>query len=100
MTSDITTCIPNKFTLVIRNTIVYLTVVLDAEEINTGSIPLCAWSRLIMLVFLLSSNRVLSKLSTGIVLGLGLCFLGMRFSSEDDENLSTLTRVHRLRESK
>ena len=99
MTSDITTCIPNKFTLVIRNTIVYLTVVLDAEEINTGSIPLCAWSRLIMLVFLLS-NRVLSKLSTGIVLGLGLCFLGMRFSSEDDENLSTLTRVHRLRESK
>ena len=99
MTLDITTCIPNKFTLVIRNTIVYLTVVLDAEEINTGSIPLCAWSRLIMLVFLLS-NRVLSKLSTGIVLGLGLCFLGMRFSSEDDENLSTLTRVHRLRESK
>ena len=99
MTSDITTCIPNKFTLVIRNTLVYLTVVLDAEEINTGSIPLCAWSRLIMLVFLLS-NRVLSKLSTGIVLGLGLCFLGMRFSSEDDENLSTLTRVHRLRESK
>ena len=99
MTSDITTCIPNKFTLVIRNTIVYLTVVLDAEEGNTGSIPLCAWSRLIMPVFLLS-NRVLSKLSTGIVLGLGLCFLGMRFSSEDDENLSTLTRVHRLRESK
>ena len=99
MTSDITTCMPNKFTLVIRNTIVYLTVVLDAEERNTGSIPLCAWSRLIMPVFLLC-NRVLSKLSTGIVLGLGLCFLGMRFSSEDDENLSTLTRVHRLRESK
>ena len=96
MTSDITTCIPNKFTLVIRNTIVYLTVVLDAEERN---IPLCAWSRLVIPVFLLS-NRVLSKLSTGIVLGLGLCFLGMRFSSEDDENLSTLTRVHRLRESK
>lgn len=99
MTSDITTCIPNKFTLVIRNTIVYLTMILDAEEINTGSIPLCAWSRLIMPVLLLS-NRILSKLSTGIVLGLGLCFLGMRFSSEDDENLSTLTRVHRLRESK
>ena len=99
MTSDITTCIPNKFTLVIRNTIVYLTMILDAEEINTGSIPLCAWSRLIMPVLLLS-KRILSKLSTGIVLGLGLCFLGMRFSSEDDENLSTLTLVHRLRESK